>query len=384
MARRIKLPRIKTNPYAEWDNGISPKWLLFNMFGEPISNTTDERRYSNSALRLLEREGRLIEEYLQIEQDLKRRAEDDDDIPRSFYSQDSTLYLFGNNVISVKRGSDDTMTLDSYYPVSGKSALSRFSRYLVKEVGESRVSVLTSRNGGLVANKVSFGAPEIPDVELNYGTGFKKTYETIIEKLKSNKAGLFLFHGDPGTGKSYLLKHLTAVVDREFIFVPVALVPRLSDPDLITLLLGKKSAVLILEDAEQAIQKRGQGGDDATVSSLLNLTDGILGNVLGLTIIASYNIDSSQIDKALTRKGRLLYEHSFGPLRIEDAQRLAKHLDKKLDIKTPMTLADIYGVDDQTNHPTEPAPQKEMGFHTLIATPKSDQVGEKIAAREKD
>lgn len=39
------------------------------------------------------------------------------------------------------------------------------------------------------------------DLELNYGKGFTETHEKILDKLKNKKHGLFLFHGEPGTGK---------------------------------------------------------------------------------------------------------------------------------------------------------------------------------------
>ena len=39
------------------------------------------------------------------------------------------------------------------------------------------------------------------DLELNYGNKFSQTHENILTKLKETSHGLFLFHGDPGTGK---------------------------------------------------------------------------------------------------------------------------------------------------------------------------------------
>ena len=39
------------------------------------------------------------------------------------------------------------------------------------------------------------------DIELNYGKKFAPIHEQILEKLKNEHHGLFLLHGDPGTGK---------------------------------------------------------------------------------------------------------------------------------------------------------------------------------------
>lgn len=38
-------------------------------------------------------------------------------------------------------------------------------------------------------------------LDLNYGDAFVEKHNNIIEKIKNNKHGLFLFHGSPGTGK---------------------------------------------------------------------------------------------------------------------------------------------------------------------------------------
>ena len=38
-------------------------------------------------------------------------------------------------------------------------------------------------------------------LELNYGESFVEKYENIVDKLRNNKHGLFLFHGEPGCGK---------------------------------------------------------------------------------------------------------------------------------------------------------------------------------------
>ena len=39
------------------------------------------------------------------------------------------------------------------------------------------------------------------NIELNYGESFVEKYEYIVNQIKNNKHGLFLFHGEPGTGK---------------------------------------------------------------------------------------------------------------------------------------------------------------------------------------
>jgi energy-coupling factor transporter ATP-binding protein EcfA2 len=379
------IPPFKENPYTQFDSSLSPKWTLWQLYKQPVSYTGDERLYSNGALRLLVKYGTLLEESRQIEKEFQK--EEDGDV-RHFYPESldsgTSLYLYKHNIVRVALNDDETVEITCYYPVSRQCVIDEFKKFLIEEKGESRVSVLISRNGGLVASNITFAAPAIPDVELNYGTGFKKVYDKLVEKLKEQKGGLILMHGDPGTGKSYLLKHLTSIVDREFVFVGASMIPRLSDPELVSLLLNKKGAVLILEDAEQAIQKRTDSSDASTTSTILNLTEGFLSSVLGLTVIASYNVDSSRVDSALLRKGRLLYRHSFTALSIEDAKKLAAHLGKKMEITRPTTIADIYCSDEQVND-IPPEESRQMGFHTLINEPtlKNSAIKDKNLATEK-
>lgn len=46
------------------------------------------------------------------------------------------------------------------------------------------------------------------DVELNYGAEFYKKYPHILDSLKNNNSGLYLFHGESGTGKTTFIRKL--------------------------------------------------------------------------------------------------------------------------------------------------------------------------------
>ena len=100
--------------------------------------------------------------------------------------------------------------------------------------------------------------------------------------------------------------------------------------------------MLVLEDAEKAIVKRENTQDASLVSSLLNMTDGILGDVLKLNIIVTYNCQRAEIDDALLRRGRLKAEHSFNLLSKDNAKLLVKTLNLDVEVKDDMSLADIY------------------------------------------
>lgn len=192
----------------------------------------------------------------------------------------------------------------------------------------------------------------VPDIniEMNYGKHFASVDKLIQERLTKFNKGLFMFHGTPGTGKTTYIKYLANTIKRDFIFVPTTMIETFtSDPNCLQYLLKKPNSVLILEDAEKAIVKRyGDNMDSSYVSSLLNLTDGILSDILQISVILTYNCPKNEIDSALKRKGRLQADYEFTSLSVEDAKNLAKHINLSQDlienIIEPMTLADVFNL----------------------------------------
>jgi SpoVK/Ycf46/Vps4 family AAA+-type ATPase len=186
------------------------------------------------------------------------------------------------------------------------------------------------------------------ELDLNYGESFKEVHQTIISRLnKKNDKGIILLHGQHGTGKTSYIKYLTSLIeDKDILFIPPSMAEMLSDPSMIPFLMDHKDSILIIEDAERVIGDRESGNvSSAGVSNVLNLTDGILGDCLSIQIIATFNMRKENIDKALLRKGRLIAEHKFDKLNVEDTNKLLKHLNKDTEVKEGMTLADIYNID---------------------------------------
>lgn len=80
---------------------------------------------------------------------------------------------------------------------------------------------------------------------------------------------------------------------------------------------------------------------------MLNLSDGLLAESLGIQVIASFNTNISNIDKALLRKRRLTALYEFKELSIIKAAALIEVLGfKNRSITKPMTLADIYNIEE--------------------------------------
>lgn len=200
------------------------------------------------------------------------------------------------------------------------------------------------------------------NLELNYGSDFMKIHEVIVNRLNSNNdKGIILLHGDPGTGKTSYIKHLTTLVkDKDILFIPPSMAEMLSEPSIIPFLMDHKNSILIIEDAERVISDREGNGSPAGVSNILNLTDGILGDCLNIQVIATFNMKREKIDQALLRKGRLIAEHKFDKLSVEDTNKLLKHLEKDQRVKEGMVLADIYNIDTEVYKTTKQT--NKIGF----------------------
>jgi ATP-dependent 26S proteasome regulatory subunit len=202
--------------------------------------------------------------------------------------------------------------------------------------------------GHLDTEEYELNVPDI-DLGLNYGSEFEKIHNLIIKRLNSpNDKGIVLFHGDPGTGKTSYLKYLTRLItDKEILFIPPSMAESLSEPSIIPFLMEHKNSILIIEDAERVIADREGNGSSAGVSNILNLTDGILGDCLNIQIVATFNMKREKIDQALLRKGRLIAEHKFTALSVDESNRLLKSLNKEKTVDKPTTLADIYNIDEE-------------------------------------
>lgn len=195
---------------------------------------------------------------------------------------------------------------------------------------------------------------EKKDLELHFGSKINHFQGHLTESLRKYTSGLHLIQGAPGVGKTSFLNHLTAELadTHRFIYLPVGSFHLVTSPDAIGFWLnlaeeakhGQRN-VLIIEDAEALIQARddvgaGQGG---LISTLLNLSDGLLGNVLSLHVIATVNTIYEKIDEAILRPGRLHSYYEFKKLSHVQAMRLANHLDRKLpENDRDYTLGEIY------------------------------------------
>ena len=227
---------------------------------------------------------------------------------------------------------------------------------------ENNIALVIQTNRGY--DTTSFELPKQKlDIELGYGKSFKPIHEKIIHKLNEPKSkGLVLLHGTPGTGKTHYLKYLASKIkNKRVLFIPPFLADFITSPEMTPFLIQNAGSVLFIEDAEKVITDRNTGGGNG-VSNILNITDGILSDILNIQIVATFNMDKKKIDEALLRKGRLIAEHKFDALPTEDSQALIDHLGFDYKTDKPMTLTEIYNL-SEVEYKSEDKGRTTIGFN---------------------
>jgi hypothetical protein len=277
-----------------------------------------------------------------------------------------------NNVIlswtisEISKGKTEISNMQIIYSLEDTSfKLSDFDKELtslkIAEDKKSRVYMVVKKAHGLDLQDFEIEIPLL-DISENYGSVWAEKHEKLLEALTIKKRkGIALLHGLPGTGKSMYIRHLIATLceNRTVVYLPNQLIDCITDPGFIPLMAEYSGAILVIEDADEAIKARKNGG--GTVDKLLNLADGILSDFLGMQIICTFNNDIATIDEALLRKGRLILKHQFEKLDIEAAQKLSNKLGFKSKIEESMTLAEIYNQDDRLSD-IESTERNQIGF----------------------
>jgi len=215
--------------------------------------------------------------------------------------------------------------------------------------------VMDGMGGPTIYNKtINFDKDKYP-LTMVYDSIDQKFHDQLLESIEKETSGIIVFNGEPGTGKSMYIRKLIKDYqskdiygDRKlFLYLPTKLAERLSDPTMLTLLQQtamdySNGIVVIIEDAEGIIMHQEGGERLDTTSIILNMSDGILNDLVNIQFLLTYNTETHNIDEALLRNGRLMAKKKFGKITAEQATRLSAELGLDIEYSEPTIIADIF------------------------------------------
>jgi len=227
-----------------------------------------------------------------------------------------------------------------------------FKDNTTKEAPRGRVYVLVNGQHGPEFRTLGVGG--IPLERGNYEEEVLSGYDRVVKDLKSKKpAGrIAIFSGIQGGGKTHLIKGLLDEVDTgSFVIVPANLVVELAQPSMIPAMMrlhqqhGSQHIVFLVEDADEVLAPR-MGDNMSSVSVMLNLGDGILGQILDIRLVCTTNAKHQEIDVAIKRPGRLSAMVHVRELSEEKSTEILRRLTGKEDAQCDgdCTLAEVYSL----------------------------------------
>jgi ATPase family associated with various cellular activities (AAA) len=235
-------------------------------------------------------------------------------------------------------------------------------RQIVPPVEPSSEQVLPISFWSLSAHPIvrRIAAPRWSEIRENYPSPVSNQIASLMsaDSSLSLRGRLLLWHGDPGTGKTYALRALgwewREWCRLHYVTDPEAFFSERADY-MLEVLVGEEEdeeesdrwRLVILEDtgellAADAKERTGQG-----LSRLLNVVDGILGQGLRVLVLMTTNEPFRRLHEAVVRPGRCAAKIHFRAFTTEEA---AEWLGRRGGEEAPsnsMTLARLYSGDSQ-------------------------------------
>jgi hypothetical protein len=233
-----------------------------------------------------------------------------------------------------------------------------------------------ARNG-VSRNTEFLRCPPWEEIRENYAPPAREGLEKLFNVLKPWKRGrLIIWHGPPGTGKTYAIRALMMIWRKTFDFIvindpenlsshpgyyyqvasPSSEAPARTVPGHPWDLApdeegesppgargGEKRRIFIMEDTADLILQESRSSHYDKIGKLLNMTDGLFGQGREDLFLLTFNEDVERIDPAFLRPGRCIVNMEFPKFKASQAAAWFRMqgLDR-FEPRAEMTLAEMY------------------------------------------
>lgn len=220
--------------------------------------------------------------------------------------------------------------------------------------------------------------PSWKDIKRNYPGAVGDSLSEIMNINVGNSCGqLIMFHGTPGTGKSFAIRALLHewkdwclgeyIVDPEKFFGSSA-------EYMISVLLGNEDEnengtedarwrVYIVEDGDEFLTGDAKIRSGQALSRLLNVVDGMIGQGLRVIVLVTTNEPLESIHPAVTRPGRCMANIEFRKFNQEEANVwLNKNGTKPIPVDDEQTLAELYHLRGDVHSIQSTSSKRRAGF----------------------
>lgn len=236
------------------------------------------------------------------------------------------------------------------------------------------------------------------DIEANYTKETASKLDTLRQTSPPILGGrLILWHGPPGTGKSSALRNLihewlpwcdaSYVLDAENFFGNANYMTSVllnDDPDdfmydddyeymdeldlqcSYVLQGSDRWNLLIVEDADEFLRSDAKERTGQSLSRLLNLSDGLIGQGLNFLVLITTNEEIGNIHTAVAREGRCMAKIHFSPFTHSEAQDWLGDNRDLLKAKPGVhnySLASLYDLLREHRQITAEAPTQSYGTY---------------------